>query len=81
MSGLMKIVFGMHVCVSAPRLLITRGMMWHDINSICLIKQVAQLYYGSQRRLWQLGTGQADYSSQSSPKKCIKLLEYTQEGV
>ena len=33
-----------------------------------------------QRRLWQLGTGQADYSSRSTPKKkCTKLLEYTQE--
>ena len=35
-----------------------------------------------QRWLWQLGTGQVDYSSQSiSKKKCTKLLQYTQEGV
>ena len=32
------------------------------------------------RWLWQLGTGWADYSSQSTPKKEMhKVLEYTQE--
>ena len=30
----------------------------------------------------ELGTGEADFSSQSAPKKkCTKLLEYAQEGV
>ena len=33
----------------------------------------------NQRRLWQLGTGQADFSSQSAPKK--EMHKYRQEGV
>ena len=34
------------VCVSpAPRLLITNGMMWHDMDQIRLVKQVLQLLY------------------------------------
>ena len=36
----------------------------------------------TQKRLSQLGTGQANYSSQSTPKKkCTELLKYAQEGV
>ena len=39
-----------------------------------------KLSCGFQRWLWQLGTGQANYSFQSTPKKkCTKSLEYTQE--
>ena len=35
------------VCVCLPpRLLITSGMMWHDMDSIRLVKQVLQLLYG-----------------------------------
>ena len=39
----------MHVCVfvSIPRLLITSGMIWRDMDPICLVKQGLQLLYGS----------------------------------
>ena len=38
------------------------------------------LQFLPQRRLWLLGTSQANYHSQSTPKKkCTKLLEYTQK--
>ena len=38
------------VCVCPPlRLLITSGVMWHDMGSIWLVKQVLQLLYGSYR--------------------------------
>ena len=38
----------MSVCVCpAPRLLITSGLMWHDMNPIQLVKQVLQLLYGN----------------------------------
>ena len=45
----------MSVCVCVfvcprPRLLITSGMMWHDIDLIRLVKQVLQLLYGYCRR-------------------------------
>ena len=35
------------VCVRPPRLLITSGMMWHDMDPIRLVKQVLQLLYGN----------------------------------
>ena len=36
------------VCVSPhPRLLITSDVMWHDIDSIRLVKKVLQLLYGN----------------------------------
>ena len=36
------------VCVSPPlRQLITSGVMWHDMDSIRLVKQVIQLLYGN----------------------------------
>ena len=35
------------VCVSTPRLLITSGMMWCDMDSIRLVKQILQLLYGN----------------------------------
>ena len=35
------------VHVSAPRLLITSGMMWCDMDPIRLVKQVLQLFYGN----------------------------------
>ena len=34
------------VCLS-PRLLITSGMMWRDVDSTRLVKQVLQLLYGN----------------------------------
>ena len=37
-------VFVYFVCVSAPKLLITRSVMWHDMNSIWLVKQALYLY-------------------------------------
>ena len=45
-------IVGMRACVRVcvcprPRLLITRGMMWRDIDLIQLIKQVLQLLYGN----------------------------------
>ena len=45
------------------------------------IRPKCKLTLSYQRRLWQLGTGQADYRSHSTPKKEIttKLLEYTQK--
>ena len=46
-------IVGMHVCVCVcprPRLLITSGMMWHDMNLIRLVKQVLQLLYGNYSR-------------------------------
>ena len=50
--------------------------------SVCLCVSCMMHACMYQRRLWQLGTGQVDYNSQSTPKKkCAKLLEYTQEGV
>ena len=42
-------IVGMHVCLCVcplPRLLITSGVMWHDIDLIWLVKQVLQLLYG-----------------------------------
>ena len=39
------------VCVCPrPRLLITSGVMWHDIDLIRLVKQVPQLLYGDCSR-------------------------------
>ena len=36
------------VCVCLPlRLLITSGVMWHDIDPMRLVKQVLQLLYGN----------------------------------
>ena len=42
----------MSVCVSVPtpRLLITTGVMWHDMDPIQLVKQVLQLLYGNCSR-------------------------------
>ena len=43
-------IVGMRVCVCVcprPRLLITSGMMWHDMKPIWLAKQVLQLLYGN----------------------------------
>ena len=49
-------IVGMHVrmcaCVCVfvcprPRLLITSGVMWHDMNLIPLVKQVLKLLYGN----------------------------------
>ena len=34
-----------YVCVSAPEA--NKGMMWHDMDLIRLIKQVLQLLYGN----------------------------------
>ena len=41
-------IVGMHVCVyPCPRLLIiTSGVMWRDMDLICLVKPVLQLLYG-----------------------------------
>ena len=43
-----------HVCVCVcvcvclrPRLLITSGMMWRDMNFIRLVKQVLEMLYGN----------------------------------
>ena len=38
------------VYVSTPRLLITSGMIWHNMNLIQLVKQVLQLLYGNCSR-------------------------------
>ena len=38
------------VCVSAPRLLITSGRMWRDMDPIRLVKQVLQSLYGNCSR-------------------------------
>ena len=35
----------MCVCVSATRLLITSGTMWHDIDPVSLVKQDLQVTY------------------------------------
>ena len=48
-------IIGMHVRVCAfvcpsLRLLITSGVMWHDMNLIRLVKQVLQLLYGVNGR-------------------------------
>ena len=43
-------IVGMRVCVCVyPRssLLITSGVMWRDMDLICLVKQVLQLLYGN----------------------------------
>ena len=53
--GFLKLILcGLSVCVFAcvcvcppPRLLITSGVMWHDIDSIRLVKQVLQLLYSN----------------------------------
>ena len=45
-------IVGMHVCVCVclcPRLLITSGVMWHDMDLIRLDKKVLQLVYGNCR--------------------------------
>ena len=34
------------VCVPVPRLLLSSGMVWHDIDLIQLVKQVIQLFFG-----------------------------------
>ena len=46
----------MRVRVSAcvcplPRLLITSGVMWRDMNPIRLVEQVSQLLYGDYSRI------------------------------
>ena len=40
------------VCVSAPEaiILITSGVIWHDMNVIRLVKQVLQLLYSNYTR-------------------------------
>ena len=38
------------VCVSAPRLLITSGVMWCDMDPIRLVKQVLQLLFTNRSR-------------------------------
>ena len=39
------------VCVCPrPRLLITSGVIWHDMNLIRLVKQILQLLYGNYSR-------------------------------
>ena len=46
-------IVGMRVCVCVcprPRLLITSGVMWCDIDLIWLVKQVLQLLYGDCSR-------------------------------
>ena len=44
-------IIGMCMCVSPhPRLLITSGMMWRDMDLIQLVKQVLQLLYGKCSR-------------------------------
>ena len=48
-------IVGMNVCVCAsvcpyPRLLITSGVMCHDMDLIQLVKQVLQLLYGNCSR-------------------------------
>ena len=49
-------IVGMHVrlcvCLSL-RLLVTSGVMWHDMNLIRLVKQVLQLLYGNYSRYGQ----------------------------
>ena len=45
----------MRVCVCLcvcppPRLLITSGVMWHDMDLIQLVKEVLQLLYGNCSR-------------------------------
>ena len=42
----------MRVCVCVcphPRLLITSGVIWRDMNLIQLVKQILQLLYGNDR--------------------------------
>ena len=54
--GFLKLILcGLSVCVRVcvcprPRLLITSGVMWHDIDLIRLVKQVLQLLYGDCSR-------------------------------
>ena len=46
-------IVGMRVCVCVcprPRLLITSGVMWRDMDLIRLVKQVLQLLYGNCSR-------------------------------
>ena len=43
----MSVCVCVFACVSAPRLLITSGVMWHDMNPIQLVKQVLKLLYGN----------------------------------
>ena len=46
-------IVSIRVCVCVclcPRLLITSGIMWHDMNLIRLVKQVLQLLCGNDSR-------------------------------
>ena len=47
----------MLLCVSAPRLLITSSVMWHDMDLIRLDKEVLQLLYGNFSHGCGLGIG------------------------
>ena len=61
-AWLLKIIFvqksvSVHVCMCVcvcvcppPRLLITSGMMWRDMDTIRLVKQVLKLLYGNCNR-------------------------------
>ena len=56
--GFLKLILcGLSVCMRVcvclcprPRLLITSGVMWRDIDLIRLVKQVLQLLYGNCSR-------------------------------
>ena len=54
--GFLKLILcGSSVCVFVcvcprPRLLLTSGVMWHDMDLIRLVKQVLQLLYGNCSR-------------------------------
>ena len=53
-------IVGMDVCVCVcprPRLLITSGVIWHDVNLIRLVKQVLQLLYGNVLIMMLLKSG------------------------
>ena len=43
-----EVCIRMRVCMCPPlRLLLTSGIMWHDMEPLWLVKQVLQLLYGS----------------------------------